>query len=124
MFVLENMPMAEMELGGLTLSEVEFDRQVAKFDLTVTMGETEEGLAGVVEYSTDLFEAGTMERLVGHWERLLEGIAEDAQQRVWGLPLMGEAERRQVVEEWNQSGAWSPRATASGKQGGEAECKR
>src|SRR5437667_7864232 len=71
MFVLQNMPMAEMKLGGLTLSEVEIDRQVAKFDLTVTMWETEEGLAGVVEYSTDLFEAGTMARLVGHWVRLL-----------------------------------------------------
>src|SRR5881396_16275 len=103
MFVLQNMPMAEMKLGGLTLSGVEFDHQVAKFDLTVTMGETEEGLTGVVEYSTDLFEAGTMERLVGHWERLLEGIAKNAEQRVWELPLMGEAERRQVVEEWNQT---------------------
>src|SRR5213080_4691454 len=109
MFVLQNMRMVEMKLEGLTLSEVEFDRQVAKFDLTVTMWEGEEGLAGVVEYSTDLFEAGTMERLVGHWERLLEGIAEDAQQRVWELPLLGEAERRQVVEEWNQTEGWYPR---------------
>ncbi|PYI95249.1 MAG: non-ribosomal peptide synthetase [Verrucomicrobia bacterium] len=109
MFVLQNVPMAEMKLEGLTLSEVEIDRQVAKFDLTVTMWETEEGLTGVVEYSTDLFEAGTMERLVGHWERLLEGIAEDAQQRVWELPLLGEAERRQVVEEWNQTEGWYPR---------------
>src|SRR5438034_766729 len=74
-----------------------------------TRVETEEGLTGVVEYSTDLFEAGTMERLVGHWERLLEGIAEDAQQRVWELPLLGEAERRQVVEEWNQTEGWYPR---------------
>src|SRR5213594_2530601 len=109
MFVLQNVPMAEMKLEGLTLSEVEIDRQVAKFDLTVTMWETEEGLTGVVEYSTDLFEAGTMERLVGHWERLLEGIAKNAEQRVWELPLMGEAERRQVVEEWNQTEAWYPR---------------
>src|SRR5213594_4160281 len=103
MFVLQNVPMAEMKLEGLTLSEVEIDRQVAKFDLTVTMWETEEGLTGVVEYNTDLFEAGTMERLVGHWERLLEGIAKNAEQRVWELPLLGEAERRQVVEEWNQT---------------------
>src|SRR5437667_11954389 len=103
MFVLQNMPMAEMKLGGLTLSGVEFDHQVAKFDLTVTMWETEEGLAGVVEYSTDLFEAVTMERLLGHWERVLEGIANNAEQRVWELPLMGEAERRQVMEECDQT---------------------
>src|SRR5207247_2645034 len=90
-------------------SEEEIDRQEAKLELRVTMWEREEGLTGVVEYSTDLFEAGTMERLVGHWERLLEGIAEDAQQRVWELPLLGEAERRQVVEEWNQTEGWYPR---------------
>src|SRR5437667_36317 len=86
MFVLQNVPMAEMKLGGLTLSGVEFDHQVAKFDLTVTMWEAEEGLTGVVEYSTDLFEAGTMERLVGHWERLVEGSAKNAEQRVGELP--------------------------------------
>src|SRR5207244_9470266 len=86
MFVLQNMPMAEMKLEGLTLSEVEIDRQVAKFDLTVTMWETEEGMTGVVEYSRDLFEAGTMERLVGHWERLLEGKIGRAscRERGWG----------------------------------------
>src|SRR5207247_9823941 len=105
MFVLQNMPMAEMKLGGLTLSEVEIDRQVAKFDLTVTMWETEEGLAGVVEYSTDLFEAGTMAGLVGHGGRVLEGIAEDAGQRVWEVPLVGEAERREGGEEWEPSEA-------------------
>jgi amino acid adenylation domain-containing protein len=47
--------------------------------------------------------------MVRHWERLLEGIAEDAERRMWELPLMGEEERRQVVEEWNQTEGWYPR---------------
>jgi amino acid adenylation domain-containing protein len=110
LFVLQNAPVGEAKLGGLRLEEVEFDRKVAKFDLTVTMGETEEGLGGVVEYNTDLFEAGTMARLVGHWERLLEGIAEGGgEQRVWELALLGEGERRQVVEEWNETAGSYPR---------------
>jgi len=110
LFVLQNAPMTETKLGGLRLEEVEFDRKVAKFDLTVTMGETEEGLWGVVEYNTDLFEAGTIARLVGHWERLLRGIAEGGgEQRVWEMALLGEGERRQLVEEWNETEASYPR---------------
>jgi amino acid adenylation domain-containing protein len=106
MFVLQNAPIAE---GGLTLSRAETGRQAPKGELTVTMGETEKGLTGALEYNTDLFEAGTMERMVAHWERLLDGIAKDAEQCVWELPLMGDEERRQVVEEWNQTEGWYPR---------------
>src|SRR5437870_4398163 len=49
------------------------------------------------------------EKLVEHWERLLEGIEKSAEQRVWELALLGDGERRQVVEEWNQTEAWYPR---------------
>jgi amino acid adenylation domain-containing protein len=108
MFVLRT-PMPEGKSAGVRLRGVEIDRQVPKVDLTVTMGETEEGLAGVIEYNTELFEAVTIQRMVGHWERVLEEIAKDAEQRVWELPLIREEERRHVVEEWNQTEGWYPR---------------
>jgi amino acid adenylation domain-containing protein len=103
MFVLQNAAMPEMKAGP-----AEIAHRAAKSDLTMTIVENEEQLTGVVEYNTTLFEAGTIERMVGHWGRLLEGIAEDAEQRVWELPLMKEEERHQVVEEWNQTEGWYP----------------
>jgi amino acid adenylation domain-containing protein len=108
MFDLQSAPIEEGKSHGVT-SGLEIGSQVPKCDLTLTLRETGEGLAGVVEYNAELFEAGTMQRMVRHWERLLEEIAKDAEQRVWELPLMSEEERRQVVEEWNQTEGWYPR---------------
>ncbi len=108
MFVLQT-PMPEGKSAGVTLNGVEIDRQAPKVDLSVTMGETEEGLTGVVEYNAELFEAMTMQRMAEHWERVLEEIAKDADQRVWELPLIGGGERRRVVDEWNQTEGWYPR---------------
>ncbi|MFG2803951.1 condensation domain-containing protein, partial [Streptomyces pseudovenezuelae] len=56
-----------------------------KFDLAVTLGDAGEALTGTIEYSTALFDAGTVERLSGHLVRLLEAVGEDAGRRVGEL---------------------------------------
>src|SRR5207253_10933817 len=78
----------------------------SKFDLTLFLSETEHGLEGVVEYSTDLFEAATMRRLCGHYRTLLEGIVRQPDQSLATLPLLTGAERQQQVD-WNHTAvAW------------------
>ena len=67
------------------------------------------GLVGNVEYATDLFEPDTIERLVGHYRTLLEGIVSDADRRVSELPLLSDAERHRLVVEWNATAADYPR---------------
>ncbi len=108
MFILQNAPRARFELPGLTLEELELDSETAKFDLTVEMAEIDEGLFCVFEYSADLFDQATMARMLGHFECLLEGIASDPGQRVSALPLLGAAERHQLVVEWNDTAAAYP----------------
>ncbi|WP_143144973.1 non-ribosomal peptide synthetase, partial [Streptomyces humi] len=72
------------------------------FDLAVAMGDTRGGLEGEIEYSTALFDAGTVERLSGHLVWLLEAVAEDAgQRRVGELPVLSGDEREQVVSGWS-----------------------
>ena len=109
MFALQDAPTPEMRLQEWPLTGVETDRQLPQCDLTMTMGETAEGLVGSVGYNTNLFEAGTIERMVRHWGRLLEGIGQEAGQRLWELPLLRDEERKQVVEEWNRTEGWYPR---------------
>src|SRR5262249_45695889 len=58
-------------------------------------------LHGSVVYNTDLFDASTIERLVGHFETLLNGIVANPDTRIGRLPLLKEAERRQILVEWN-----------------------
>src|SRR5207245_1139841 len=55
MFALQNTPMPALDLAGLTISPVPISSQTAKFDLTLTMLETDQGLSGWFEYNTDLF---------------------------------------------------------------------
>ncbi|MFD4562479.1 amino acid adenylation domain-containing protein, partial [Streptomyces sp. NPDC058469] len=76
--------------------------RTVQFDLALRLGDREGGgLSGQIEYSTALFDAATMERMVGHVVNVLKGIAEDAGRRVGDLPVVGADERRRVVEEWN-----------------------
>ncbi|HEY1375665.1 MAG TPA: amino acid adenylation domain-containing protein, partial [Gemmataceae bacterium] len=79
----------------------------SKFDLTLYVSETAAGLEGLLEYSTDLFEAETARRLCRCFATLLEAAAGDPDRPVAGLPLLGEADRRKLLVEWNDTAvAW------------------
>ncbi|MDH6493326.1 non-ribosomal peptide synthetase [Streptomyces sp. SAI-127] len=78
------------------------------FDLAVAVGDSHGGLEGEIEYSTALFDAGTVERLSGHLVRLLEAVAEDAGRRVGELPVLSVDERERVVRGWNGAQAALP----------------
>src|SRR5205085_5669579 len=77
--------------------------QTAKFDLTLFVIEVEQELRGTIEYNTDLFDAATITRLLGHYQMLLEGISAAPQQRVSDLPVLTTAEQRQLLLEWNST---------------------
>ncbi|ACC81529.1 hybrid non-ribosomal peptide synthetase/type I polyketide synthase [Nostoc punctiforme] len=102
-FVLQNAPMSEIELPGLTLSSMTPDNKTAKFDLTLTLENTATGLMGVWEYNTDLFEASTIERMTGHFQTLLESVVIQPEQRIGELPLLTAKEQYQLLEEWNHT---------------------
>jgi len=80
-FMLQNAPVGGMELPSLKLKPVETHLAAAKLDLTLVVEEGTEGLEGTVRYNTDLFEEGTIGRMVGHFRRLLEEIAADPTKR-------------------------------------------
>ena len=101
--------MSAIELGGLIVSPARVDKDTAKFDLTLTMAEETDGLRATVEYNTDLFDAATITRLLGHFQTILEGIAADPEQRLSALPLMTAAERQQLLVEWNDTMREYPR---------------
>ncbi len=88
---------------GWTLTQMEVKTDTSKFDLYLELDDRPEGIIGRFEYSTDLFEATTIERMVGHWQTLLEGIVTNPAQRITELPILTGVERRLVVEEWNQT---------------------
>ena len=109
LLIFQNAPRPPLGLAGLTVTAVEIDPWTARFDLTLELAETAEGLRGWIEYSTDLFEPATIARMAGHLETLLEAIGADPARRVSRLPLLTAAERTRLVVEWNDTAADYPR---------------
>ncbi|HEU4557353.1 MAG TPA: condensation domain-containing protein, partial [Longimicrobium sp.] len=108
MFTLQNAATGGGALAGLEVSGVGAAMEIARFDLSLTLAATPQGLRGGLNYSTDLFERGTIERMLGHLARVLEQVAANADVRLSQLELLGEAERALVLEAWNRTAAEVP----------------
>ncbi|USX20865.1 amino acid adenylation domain-containing protein [Oxalobacteraceae bacterium OTU3REALA1] len=87
--------------GQLTWHQLDVDSRTAKFDITMNVAERGDDASIVIEYKTGLFEADTMERLLGHFQQLLDGVAERPQTALSRLPLLTAAERDLQLRHWN-----------------------
>ena len=103
MFVLQNGSLQPVEVSGLSLSPVEVDNGTTHFDLTLHIVDTEQGIVGTLAYNTDLFEAVTIKRMLGHFQTLLAAVAVTPERCVSDLPLLSEAEREQLLVNWNDT---------------------
>ena len=103
MFVLQSEEIEPLQLPGLVTEHVRVGHIMANFDLTLDVVERDGQLTCLFESNADLFESATVERLMGHFQTLLEGIVANPEQRISALPLLSEAERRQLLVEWNDT---------------------
>jgi amino acid adenylation domain-containing protein len=101
--VLQNTPERKVELPGLVVTPLKYQAESAKFDLTLYFDELGPELQGTFEYNTDLFDGDTIARMGRHVRTLLEGIVADPSARISELPLLSQAERNQVLIEWNDT---------------------
>ncbi|HEX6291107.1 MAG TPA: amino acid adenylation domain-containing protein [Herpetosiphonaceae bacterium] len=100
MFVLQNTPMPTVQLPDLRLSTLPTSSGTAKFDLWLSVTETDDELAALLEYNTDLFDAPTIARMIEHFHTLLQAAVADPALPITHLPLLTEAEQRQQAA-WN-----------------------
>ena len=101
MFSMLNTPMPPLHLRGLQDKRTITDNSTSKFDLTLYVMEEPQGLAFTCEYNTDLFNADRIERMLGHFQVLLEGIVNDPDLCLSELPLLTAEEHHQLLVEWN-----------------------
>ncbi|HYG61612.1 MAG TPA: amino acid adenylation domain-containing protein, partial [Thermoanaerobaculia bacterium] len=103
MFSLQNASSERLALPGLSLHSLQQAVTTAKFELTLSLAETVAGLAGEIEYATDLFDRTTISRLAEHFAALLSAAVAAPSIRLTDLPLLGAAERQQLLLEWNDT---------------------
>jgi amino acid adenylation domain-containing protein len=109
MLIFQNHRFSKLELFDINSEPIEVDPATCKFDLTLSLAEREDKLVGFFEYSTDLFDHSTIERMTGHLQTLLEGIVVDPNLRVSSLPLITSSERIQLLVDWNSTESDYPR---------------
>ncbi|HCF29074.1 MAG TPA: non-ribosomal peptide synthetase, partial [Cyanobacteria bacterium UBA11049] len=96
LFVLQNAPMPALEFSGLKLTPLKFETGTTKFDLCLFIEETEQGLLGNWQYSTDLFDFSTITRISGHFETLLNKIVNQPDTRINSLEMLTESEKQNL----------------------------
>ncbi|MHC0067969.1 non-ribosomal peptide synthetase [Nostoc sp. UIC 10890] len=108
-FALQSQQVSALEFPGLSLNAIEVESKTAKFDLTLEAQESSEGINGWFEYNADLFDADTISRMIGNWQVLLEGVVAQPNQQISHLPILTEAEKHQLLVEWNDIEADYPK---------------
>lgn len=91
------------DLAGMQVEAYPMHQQEGQFDLVMQIAEAGDTLPGAIKYSTDLFDAATIERMSQHFEALLESILANPASRISELPLLTPAERQQILVEWNDT---------------------
>ena len=102
-FVLQNTPPPTPKFLELDSTFIDIDTKTAKFEFQVELFEKADGLEGWCEYNTNLFTAETINRMLGHFQRLLEGIVANPDQRLSDLPILTDAEQYKLLVEWNNT---------------------
>jgi amino acid adenylation domain-containing protein/non-ribosomal peptide synthase protein (TIGR01720 family) len=106
MFVMQNAPMAELSFDGLAIETITTETLVSKFDLTLAVEEKYGELLCVMEYSTDLFERTSIERLAIQFAQLLNGMCESPARDIFSLPLL-------TIAQWQEWIQPSPKDSAA-----------
>ena len=107
-FVLQNAPMTDLHLMGLDLSLLESSNTTAKFDLTLSIIEAEQQLFATLEYNTDLFDRETIVRMISHFQNLTGGVMANLDTLISALPLLSDAETRNLIIECNETAVSYP----------------
>ena len=101
MFVLQNAPIADVDIPGLSMCLLNLPVESTKFDLSLDLVETTAGLVGRIEYSTDLFREATIARLWNHYLVLLDSMVSTPDRDVGSLPLLTDNEHHHLIDVFN-----------------------
>ncbi|MBZ4377523.1 condensation domain-containing protein, partial [Corallococcus sp. AS-1-6] len=111
MLVLQNAPAEALRVPGMAFQPIPLEGNSSRFDLALTLFEVPQGLTGFLEYSSDLFDASSVQRLMRHFGVLLSSLTAQPDALVSTLEVMTAEERQHLLVEWNETDVSFPRDT-------------
>jgi amino acid adenylation domain-containing protein len=109
MFMLQNFDQEELSIPGLKLSAYESGHNTSKFDLNLTGTELDNRLYLNFQYSTDLFEAHTIDRFISYFRRIVAEVTENADQKLLEIDILSEEEKNELLYGFNNTAIAFPR---------------
>ncbi|WP_230882206.1 non-ribosomal peptide synthetase [Planomonospora sp. ID91781] len=103
----QNTPKVELDLDGLSIGLEPLETNVARFDLLISLSETDDGLTGVLEYAADLFDRSTAEDIAARFVRLLRAAVSAPDVPISRLEILDPAERSTILGDWAGTGVSS-----------------
>jgi amino acid adenylation domain-containing protein len=114
LFGLLNMPWTGLQLGAAKMLPFNLHTGAAQFELSLVLVESGSGIEGYIEYNTDLFEAVTIERMIGHYSLLLNGMISAPHAPILSIEILSPEERRMLLEDFNGTAEPLPEKTVIG----------
>src|SRR5690606_6080379 len=115
---------AGVQMGPMLVESAVMPFRTSPFDMTLWIAEAGDDLGATLEYSHDLFEHETASRMLGHYEQLLKGIAENADRPISDLPLLTERERRQIPSAARSTTSGTKRTPSASRSSSRTCCSR
>lgn len=109
MFAYDNSPSGDIKFGDVALHPLDIERVISKFDLTLHAHDNEKGISFTLEYSIDLFDEASADRIISHLANLLELVTEQSETSIDDLDILEPGERRQLLSDWNATQVDYPR---------------
>ena len=108
MFVLQNMNVGSVKADGLEISSYQYKQKMAQFDIQTIAVESKKGIDIEINYCTDLFKRGTIERFGRHFTNILNFISENKQVQLHEIELLDNEEKNILINEYNNNVAEFP----------------
>ncbi|MEE8593058.1 MAG: amino acid adenylation domain-containing protein [Candidatus Bipolaricaulota bacterium] len=111
MLAYRSLPPETLSLAGTNATPIDVRTDTSKFDLSFDLWETQQGLAGTLVYSRQLFSEARMRDLAAHFVRLLEAGVDESEQAIGEMPMLSPKERKRILVDWNAATAPEPQET-------------
>ena len=108
-FTLQNRAIDALDFEGLEVFAMKVPQAFTRFDIELFVRDDANGFAVQIVFNRDLFSVKTMERMLAHYEQVLEALVTHPQQHLGDVELVVGDERRQIVEQWNDTATDYPR---------------
>jgi amino acid adenylation domain-containing protein/non-ribosomal peptide synthase protein (TIGR01720 family) len=101
MFILQNIPVKGKMISGIELNEINVDMGTSTFDLTFSLSELQDQIEVSVEYNSDLYDRGTIERMLNHYRNIISKLIHEPEKKIESLDVFDEKEWNKIIYDWN-----------------------